>query len=297
MTDMPQSVEDYFISHASADNTQYVQPLAEALRARNVSYLLDNEDSLWGDSFPSKINEWFRKSRYTLLCLSHNFLQRHWTIAEMDTAFALQNKTGQKKFLPLILNSRDAVLDAFPLLTPLVYKEFDEGIDSIADTLATLVNASAKSEELIRVAIESANTGIISYLKVPPRAGVNYILRQAQNTTGVKEEASFGTALTFKVRWVLVDTRAEDVWNGLDLNKQQQIKAVVMTKDGPKFSPVGVEDNLEDLGVRDGVVFHLHGIDNNPRPRYFGGGGDDYGGGGSFPGGGGGGGGIVFEIA
>src|SRR5215470_6589130 len=141
-----QTMQDLFISHANADNQQYVTPLVEALTARDVSYYLDNELSRWGDSFVSNINDWFKNSRYTLVCLSHNFLQRQWTNTELEVALAERNEPGRKKLLPLILNSKEEVLSALPIIKPLVYREFDTGVNSIADDLAQLVKGEGSPD-------------------------------------------------------------------------------------------------------------------------------------------------------
>lgn len=257
--------QDIFISHASADNRQYVQPLAEALRARDISYLLDSEASTWGDDFVNLINSWLKNSRYTLLCLSRNFLTRAWTRTELNAELARQNREGTKRLLPLILNSKDEVLDSLPIIGSLVYREFDEGVDVIADGLHGLVKAEPPPGTFFRVVIESVHTDKLCYLKISPRESVSSMLLKAQNSAGVKEEANFGTAVPFKLRWVLVDARAADEWSDLSLEKQQKVKAVVMTDEGVKYSYVGSEDRLEALGVYDNIVFNLLGIDNNPR--------------------------------
>ena len=258
-------LQDLFISHASADNKQYVQPLAEALRARDVSYLLDSEISTWGDSFPSLINAWLKNSRYTLLCLSHNFLTRSWTRTELDAELARQNRDGKKRLLPLILNAKDEVLDTLPIIGNLVYREFDEGVDVIADGLYGLVKAMTPPSTLLRIVIESVHTDKLCYLKVSPRESVSSLTLKAQKITGVKEEADFGTAIPFRIRWVLVDAKAEDAWAALGLEEQQRVRAVVKAGEEVKFSYLGHEDRLEEIGIYDGIVFHLRGIDNNPR--------------------------------
>ncbi len=43
-----ETVQDLFISHANAD-AQYVFPLAQALKARKVTFWLDSSEIKWGD--------------------------------------------------------------------------------------------------------------------------------------------------------------------------------------------------------------------------------------------------------
>src|SRR5262245_62153631 len=110
LDDMAEDTRDLFISYAGADKAQYVQPLADRLVHRDVSFWLDNLEIAWGDSIPLRINEGLRRSRYVLVCLSEHFLRRPWPEAEIASALAIQNDTGQKRVLPLMLNSRDLVL-------------------------------------------------------------------------------------------------------------------------------------------------------------------------------------------
>lgn len=261
----PFELQDLFISHASADNRQYVQPLAEALRTRDVSYLLDSEASTWGDDFVNLINSWLKNSRYTLLCLSRNFLAQPWTRTELNAELARQHREGKKRLLPLILDSKDEVLDTLPIIGNLFYREFDEGVDVIADSLYRIVKTALPTDPFLHVVIESVHTGKLGSLKVSPRESITSLALKAQNSAGVKEEANFGVAVPFKIRWVLIDAHAEDFWNSLGVEEQLKVKAVVKSKDGIKCSYVGAEDRLEALGVYDGIIFHLRGIDNNPR--------------------------------
>jgi hypothetical protein len=73
---MGQASYDVFISHASSDKTAYVIPLTQALARHGVSFWLDTAQIAWGDSVTMQINQGLKTSRYVLLCLSRNFLQR-----------------------------------------------------------------------------------------------------------------------------------------------------------------------------------------------------------------------------
>jgi len=127
---------DVFISHASADKPKYVRPLADALSAHSVTFWLDEGEMTWGDSVVARINDGLRRSRLALVCLSDNFVKRPWPESEMNAVFAMQNNKPIKRVLPLILNSRDKVLDRYPLLAGLVYREFKANADEIAKEIA-----------------------------------------------------------------------------------------------------------------------------------------------------------------
>jgi hypothetical protein len=260
-----QTMQDLFISHANADKQRYVTPLAEALKTRDVSYYLDNESSKWGDSFVANINDWFKNSRYTLVCLSQNFLSRQWTNTELEVALAERNEPARKKLLPLILNSKGEIFEALPIIKTLIYREFDAGVNSIADDLAQLVKGEGSEDAPLRVTIESKHTGRMSYLKASPRESVAWLAQRARQSAGVKEEVDAGMAFTFKIRWVLVDKNAESAWHRLSVDEQLKVRAVVKSAEKIKVSYVFNEDRLEDLGVTDNVVFYLYGVDGNRR--------------------------------
>lgn len=112
---------DVFISHAGPDKGRYVLPLAEALGRRGVSFWLDERNLTIGDSLTMGINEGLQCSRYVLLCLSEAFLGRPWPEAELGAALAIENRLGQKRVLPVVLNSPEKVFARYPLLADKLY--------------------------------------------------------------------------------------------------------------------------------------------------------------------------------
>ena len=134
-------------------------PLVHAFSAKGVTYWLDAAEIGWGDSVVGKINEGLRTSRRLLLCLSKNFIERQWPRLEMESALAQQTDSGKARVLPLILNSREEVLAAYPLLHSLAYKLFEQGIESIAAELGALRAAEGIRKRGLRIRIESAHSG------------------------------------------------------------------------------------------------------------------------------------------
>ena len=88
--------------------SKYIQPLADALAEKSVTFWLDNLEVGWGDSITMAINGGMASSRFVLFSLSQRFLSRRWPEAELSAAFAEQNDTGVKRVLPLILNSSES---------------------------------------------------------------------------------------------------------------------------------------------------------------------------------------------
>jgi hypothetical protein len=255
------TVQDLFISHAGADKAEYVLPLTQALREQKVTFWLDSSEIAWGDNIVMKINEGLRESKFALLCLSKNFLRRPWPENELSSILAIQNNTGMKRVLPLILNAKEEILDTYPLLAALAYREFSAGTLTLASELAGLLKKPKKAKGLLKVLIESVHTGQLCNLEIPPNVSVKWLSTKAQSGMGFKEAADVGAFLPFRIRWVLVDVKVEEDWHSLSRDIQSRIKAIIASDYGPKISYAD-EDRLDKLGIYDGVVFHLYAIED-----------------------------------
>lgn len=265
----PLSIQDLFISHAVPDKERYINPLTRALVRREVSFWLDTLEIAWGDSITGKINEGLRGSRYLLVCLSSNFLERRWSEDEMNSALAAQNSNGVKRVLPLILNSRDDVLAAYPLLADKAYRMYDNP-ETIAGELADLVSSPPPAASSLRLVVESVHTGRLCNLRVSPRVSIAWLIDKAMRGMNLRTEAELGEFVEFAVRWVLVDTAAENEWHQTRRSDQRRMRAIVKTKDGIRISRNDV-DRIEDLGVTNNKVFHMYAIENEDErpPRAY----------------------------
>jgi hypothetical protein len=263
--------QDVFLSHASKDKQGYVEPLASALKQREVTFWLDSDEIGWGDNVTTKINEGLRNSRYAVVCLSANFLERPWPENELSAVLALQNTDGRKRVLPLILNSKEQVLQHYPLIAGLAFREFSAGPLVLADELASLVRPGAPPPGSWRVTLESAHTGIQSYLNVSPKSSVEWLRAMATRSLGLREEVDVGAPLRLRLRWVLVDVNAEAGWNKLSRAAQHSAYAAVRGEPGIRLCKDSGQ-TLEELGVEDGMVFHLVALQEE-QPRRGGGGG------------------------
>jgi hypothetical protein len=261
---MADDMQDLFLSHAGDDKVRYIQPLAESLVAKKITFWLDALEISWGDNVLLRINEGLRRSRYLLLCLSRSFLNRPWPESEMASALAIQNATGQKRVLPLILNSKDLVLNQYPILAALAYKEYKGSPDAIADELATLLRLPGDEPQQLglHITVESVHTGKLCNIQVSPKVSVRWLADRAQRGLGVSKLAETGAYLPFRVKWVLVDVQAENQWRKLPRWTQSRLYAVVQNGQQPKFSEHD-SDRLEDLGIQDGTVFHLYAVDDD----------------------------------
>jgi hypothetical protein len=273
---------DVFLSHASGDKTEYVEPLARALDQVRVSYWLDGQQSSWGDSLVSRINDGLRNSRYGIICLSQRFLDRPWPENELGTFLTSQNRDGRKRVLPLILNSTDTVLSHYPILAGFLYREYESGAESVARELAELIRGDSENNDeklqVMQVIVESIHTGKVKSLNVSRRATLGWLIREAMNGLGIRDIADSGAPYALPIRWALVDAAVEVEWHKKTRSQQRKIIAMVAGKDGPKTTKT-LQIKLGQLGVYDGMVCHLYAFEDETRLSSRGGYGGSSGGG------------------
>jgi hypothetical protein len=178
----------------------------------------------------------------------------------MSSVLAIQNPKASKKVLPLILNSKNKIFRTYPILAGLTYKEFKVGIHTIAEEIKALTgNKSKSTPETLHIILESMHSGKLSNLYVHKRSSIKWLEEKARSSAGVKDKAEVGALEKLSIRWVLVDVRAEAEWKRLSASEMVKIKALVKSSAGFKASYRN-EDRLEDIGVYDGIIFHLYAI-------------------------------------
>lgn len=91
---------DVFISHASEDKP-YVEPLAVALRAADISVWYDDMVLNWGDDLRPMIDNGLVNCRFGIVVLSKAFLaKKKWTEHELNGLFA-REQAGRSLVLPI----------------------------------------------------------------------------------------------------------------------------------------------------------------------------------------------------
>jgi hypothetical protein len=100
MVDEPDEAWDVFISHASEDKDAVARPLAEALRALDVSVWLDETELRIGDSLRRKIDKGLANSRFGIVILSRSFFAKGWPQYELD-GLVTRSVSGEQTLLPL----------------------------------------------------------------------------------------------------------------------------------------------------------------------------------------------------
>ena len=107
---------DLFISHASEDKINFVEPLASALSAFGVRVWYDAFTLSIGDSLSRSIDQGLAKSNYGLVVLSPAFVTKRWPEYELRGLVAKEVAKG-KTILPVWHNiTQQQVLDFSPPL-------------------------------------------------------------------------------------------------------------------------------------------------------------------------------------
>jgi len=269
---------DIFLSYAYPDKDRYVLPLARSLSARNVKVWIDVNEIGWGDNIWVNINRGLEESKVVVLCLSEAFLKRPWPENEMAAAVAARHRDGTKQVLPLILNSKSAVLKTYPMIGALAYREWSNGLEQIADELAELAVCFKQEKDVIHLRVESVHTGVITDIEVPRRASVGYAANAAVTQLGLSTSVDVGSFRPMPVGWVLVESAVLPLWREYSghsgagsevygfFSRHDNTRAFYwldsitldaqIEKKGVVFS-YHIDDRLDELGVKDGTTIVL----------------------------------------
>lgn len=126
---------DVFISHASEDKAEVARPLADALQSLGLRVWLDEQQLTVGDSLSRKINDGLSLSRFGVLILSREFLEKDYPQREMQALLARQTAT-ERYILPVLHKVDHSILKrSVPLLGDLLSVSTDAGIHHVATSI------------------------------------------------------------------------------------------------------------------------------------------------------------------
>lgn len=132
---------DAFISHASEDKEGFVRPLAQALRARELSIWFDEFTLTVGDSLRRSIDYGLAHSRFGIVVISPHFLQKEWPQKELD-GLSAREVGGIKIILPVWHNiSAEEIRIYSPNLSDRVATLSTNGIVRVVDDLVQVIAA------------------------------------------------------------------------------------------------------------------------------------------------------------
>lgn len=128
---------DVFISHASEDKEDFVEPLARALQEAGISTWYDSDQIGWGQSIRQSIDKGLINSRFCLVILSPSFLKKYWTNYELNGIFQKDAVSKGSLILPIWHNvTRDEIQEKNLTLTDML--AMNTAIDSTEDIVGAL---------------------------------------------------------------------------------------------------------------------------------------------------------------
>jgi len=104
---------DIFISHAAEDKKDFVEELVSTLDQNNIRVWYDSTSIAWGSSIRQAIDKGLRNSKYGIVIISPNFINKHWTQYELDGILNKESATGQQIILPIWHNVTADEVNAF----------------------------------------------------------------------------------------------------------------------------------------------------------------------------------------
>jgi hypothetical protein len=132
---------DLFISHASQDKADFVEPLAEMLSGMGFRVWYDDFVLKIGDSISRSIDKGIATSSYGLVVLSPHFFAKQWTEREL-AGLTTREVAGRKKLiLPVWHNvTHEDVMEYSPTLADKKaldtrYMDLEEVAEAIAEVL------------------------------------------------------------------------------------------------------------------------------------------------------------------
>ncbi|OTP28244.1 TIR domain-containing protein [Enterococcus mundtii] len=129
---------DVFISYASEDSN-YVDKLESAFNDAGFSIWQDRRSIGWGNSIRQSIDNGLIKSKFGLVVISSEYIQKYWTNYELDGILSKESSTGRQMILPLWHNvTKDEVDSKSPSLSNRL--ALDTRLNTISDIIEAFKN-------------------------------------------------------------------------------------------------------------------------------------------------------------
>ncbi len=136
---------DLFISHASEDKDELVEPLVAAIEDRGLSVWYDFREIQLGDDFRRKIDEGLAAARFGVVVVSPSF-RKYWPEAELSALFTQERVFDEKRILPVVhALTPQEVATTWPLLSARAAAYSSAGPEVVADRIVAAVTGAGRS--------------------------------------------------------------------------------------------------------------------------------------------------------
>jgi len=137
-----------FISHASEDKANFVEPLVIALRKAGFDVWYDKYELTIGDSLRQKIDDGLKECDFGIVVLSPHFFAKKWTGSELDGLMALET-ANRKLILPIWKDvTEEDVKEFSPMLAGKLGAPASGGIEAVVGEIRRAVDAAQRTAVL-----------------------------------------------------------------------------------------------------------------------------------------------------
>lgn len=169
-----------FISHASEDKEQIVNPFVECLSKNRITpYWYDKEQIEGGDIMVEKINEGLSVSKIGIVIFSKHYLQKYWTTWELMVILTLVI-THKIRIIPFISNdiTYEQIIERYPIMAPIKFEPIPP-----CNEIISLVKS--KMSEACRIYDDPTSVSGISYAL--PKNGSDNVSNENQGEQNTPE--------------------------------------------------------------------------------------------------------------
>lgn len=107
---------DVFICRASNDKSSIVALIVQECKSLGISCWFDVNQIQWGDDIPARIGNGLSQSRFVLVVISDQSVERGWPIKEISIAIYDEVRSGTVRVLPLFAGNRDELVSTLPMM-------------------------------------------------------------------------------------------------------------------------------------------------------------------------------------
>lgn len=140
-------MRDVFICHASEDKINYVYPLIGELSTVGITYWVDEAEIMWGDDIIKKINQGLQQSKYIIVLITQNFLNKNWPQTELCNALNIEFSRNKSYVLPIFCIDEEYVYERYPLLSSKRFIKWESGVNKIKEELEKILTYTINSEQ------------------------------------------------------------------------------------------------------------------------------------------------------
>ena len=142
------SATKLFISHASDDKKDFVEPLVAALEIAGFAVWYDKYELNIGDSLRQKIDQGLKDCDFGVVVFSSHFFAKKWPQTELDGLLALE-EINQKLILPIWKDVGEKEVKKFsPTLAGRLGAPSTGGVDEVVIAIRRSVEAAQRDAEL-----------------------------------------------------------------------------------------------------------------------------------------------------